>query len=332
MVSRFRVTVLRDGVSRRVAATPFELFEPFHRYLEPAQRRMGIAQLRIAVPIRAAADGEPEALSELREPPLGGGGVARVANLEAVQTLLLELPDLAFAAVVAQVRRHRDPAYGVHQIGDLAQTGERLLDVARPAAAQVAREGIVDVGAGAALHEHPRHVGTAQRPAVRGAHDVRDLDLQAQLLQSADHLLGAATTRGTGPGEEVLELWVAGRQEVAEQVQLPPRGLDAELAPGNDAEAERRAFARRLRDPVRRVVIGQRDGREARRPGPPRHFGRLILAVRRGRVAVQVNARHTRSPARSTQAVTGGTAAPARAPTARRAPPRCCGSPPGRSA
>src|SRR3989442_15938865 len=56
---------------------------------------MRIPELQVAVPVRAAADRQAEALSDPRESPLGAGGVARVTHLEAVETLLLELAGLA---------------------------------------------------------------------------------------------------------------------------------------------------------------------------------------------------------------------------------------------
>src|SRR2546425_12267513 len=63
---------------------------------------MRIPELQVAVPVRAAADRQAEALSDPRESPLGAGGVARGTHLEAVETLLLELADLALPAVVAE--------------------------------------------------------------------------------------------------------------------------------------------------------------------------------------------------------------------------------------
>src|SRR2546430_3818503 len=51
--------------------------------------------------------------------------MARVPHLEAVETLFLELSDLAFGAVVTEVGRDGNPADGVDQLGDLLKGGER---------------------------------------------------------------------------------------------------------------------------------------------------------------------------------------------------------------
>src|SRR5438094_729458 len=108
---------------------------------------MRIPELQVAMPVRAAADGQAQALSDARESPLGAGGVARVTHLEAVETLFLELADLAVRAVVAEVSGDGDATDRVHQLGDLLQRRERLLDVRRPAPAQIARKGFVHVDA-----------------------------------------------------------------------------------------------------------------------------------------------------------------------------------------
>ena len=101
---------------------------------------MRIPELHVAVPIRAATDGHAEPLCDAGDPPLGARRMARVPHFEAVETLLLELSDLAFGAVVTEVGRDGNPADGVDQLGDLPKGGERLLDVGRPAPTQIARE------------------------------------------------------------------------------------------------------------------------------------------------------------------------------------------------
>src|SRR2546426_12107396 len=116
---------------------------------------MRIPELQVAVPVRAAADRQAKALSDPGESPLGAGGVARVTPLEAVETLLLELADLALRAVVAEVGGDGDATDGVHQLGDPLQRRERLLDVRGPAPAQIARKGLVHVDA------HAMQIGRA---------------------------------------------------------------------------------------------------------------------------------------------------------------------------
>src|SRR5438034_9149126 len=118
---------------------------------------MRIPELHVAVPVRATTDGHAEPLCDAGDPPLGARRMARVPHLEAVETLLLELSDLAFAAVVTAVGRDDNPAAGVDQLRDLLQGGERLLDVGRPAPTQIARERRRHLDAYPALHQQSGH-------------------------------------------------------------------------------------------------------------------------------------------------------------------------------
>src|SRR5437763_1524343 len=174
------------------------------------------------MPVRPAADDEPQALGERGQAPLDRLGMAGVADLEPVEAVGLKLPDLTVAAAVAQMRRDRDAAHRVHQVGHLAQRGQGLLDVGGTPPPQVAAERVVDVAAHATLDQDAGHMGAAERAAVRHRHHVRQLDGHAQPAQVRDDLLGAALARGARGGEKRLEPLVPGRQEVAEQVQLAP--------------------------------------------------------------------------------------------------------------
>src|SRR5260370_24306366 len=134
------LAVIRHRLTRGFPAPLFELFEPGVGHVQSTQGRVGVAELRVAMPIGPAADGEPEALGDAGEPPLVRRGMARVPHLETVQPLLLKLPDLALGAGVAPGRRDGDAADPVHQIGDLRQRRQWLFDVGRPAPPEVASE------------------------------------------------------------------------------------------------------------------------------------------------------------------------------------------------
>src|SRR5260370_25658281 len=145
------LAVVRNRLTGASPPPLFELLEPGLGHVQPAQRRVGVAELRVAVPIGATADGEPEALGDTREPPLDPRGMARVAHLEAVEPLLVKLPDLTLSAVIPEVRCHGDASNPLHQVGDLGERRQPLLDVGRPAPSEVAAECVVDVQRDAAL-------------------------------------------------------------------------------------------------------------------------------------------------------------------------------------
>src|SRR5947207_13757911 len=101
---------------------------------------MRIPELHVAVPVRAATDGHAEPLCDAGDPPPGARRMARVPHLEAVETLLLVLSDLAFGAVVTEVGCDANPADGVDPLRDLLQGAERPLDACPPHPTQIARD------------------------------------------------------------------------------------------------------------------------------------------------------------------------------------------------
>jgi hypothetical protein len=76
-------------------------------------------------------------------------------------------------------------------------------------------------------------------------------------------------------------------------MQLAPRRPHAEFAARNDANAEFGGFVGRVRDAVRRVVIGEGDRGETDGARVPRDLRRLGLPVGRRRMAMQVNVRRS---------------------------------------
>src|SRR5260370_4009312 len=92
------LAVIRHRLTRGVPAPLFELFEPGVGHVQSTQGRVGVAELRVAMPIGPAADGEPKALGDAGEPPLVRRGMARVPPLAPAEPLLLTLPAPAPAA------------------------------------------------------------------------------------------------------------------------------------------------------------------------------------------------------------------------------------------
>src|SRR5438093_12024767 len=152
---------------------------------------MGVAILTFAVPVRAAADPEPEPLGEANESLLDGRGMARVAHVETVQCLILKSPELSFGPMIAQVRRDGQPTHLVHQRGDFGEGWERFLDVRRPAPAEVAAKRIRDVFTRPAAAECARDMRPTHRAAA-AADELRlhvlQLDRHTESLQLAHDL------------------------------------------------------------------------------------------------------------------------------------------------
>ena len=236
----------------------------------------------VTVPIGAAADPESQTLGDLRESSFDGGGVARVPNLHAIESLILEDANLRLGAVIAQMRPDGEPAHLVHEGRDFGESGQRLLDVGGAATTQVPAERVADVFTDAAIDERARDVRPPQRPVVSanqlGLH-VLELDVDTQALELGDHLLTPHAPRGTGIAQKFLEPLVAIREKQPKHVQLAPRGAHAEFAARNNADAQRGGFMCGVRDAVGGVVIGERDRGEPGGARVPRDVRRLALAV-----------------------------------------------------
>src|SRR3989442_2262599 len=125
-----------------------------------------------------------------------------------------------------------------------------------------------------------------------------------------DDLLGTTVSRSPRAGEELLEPGMTGRKKVAEQVQLAPGGLHAELAPRHDAQTERLARAGRFGNAAGRVVVGEGDRSQTRGLRAPRDVGGRVFPLRPRRMAKPVNTRRRHPPARAQKASTSRAALP----------------------
>ena len=217
-----------------------ERFQPRIGDAHAAEWRMRLPVFTLTVPVRAPRDAESQPLGDAHQPLLDGGGVTGVADLDAIESLILKDAELCLGAMVAQMRGDGQSSHVVHQCGDLTEPRQRLLDIRRPATAQVPAERIADVVAGAAVDESARDVRPSQRPPVSAKElrlDVLELDRHAEALQLRDDLFAAAAAGGARIPQEFLQPLVVVRQKQGEHVQLTPGRAHAELAAGNDSDA-----------------------------------------------------------------------------------------------
>src|SRR6185437_9592157 len=253
--------------------------------------------------------------------------MAGMANLYTVEPRGLELTQLGFGAVLAQMRGDGHPTHFMNQPGDPVECREGFGYVTRFAATQEAGEGIAEVIGRPAPDQRAGNVRTPQCPVLRFGLDVGEIDGHAGALQAFDHFVPTALSGLPGFDQKGFEGLVPGREEVPEEMHLPPGCLDAEFTARDDPKAERRRSRGGSAYAVERVMIGEGDGHEVRLVGPGRHLLWRTLPIRRGGVAMQINVRRTRSPGRSTRAASGGTARAAGDPRARSGRPQDSGCP-----
>ncbi|MFN8424199.1 MAG: hypothetical protein U0470_12755 [Anaerolineae bacterium] len=106
-------------------------------------------------------------------------------------------------------------------------------------------------------------MGPADRAAVRQREHVVHVDRGAGGAQAVDDRDGPFAAVVADRAEERLEGRIVDIDEVAEDVVLAPFVLGAHLDPGDDPDADVRAGRARGRDGVRRVVVRDRQHREA---------------------------------------------------------------------
>ena len=261
--------------------------------------------------------------------------MARVTHLHAVQPLILENPELAFGAVIAEVGRDSQATNLVHERRDFGKFGQRLLHICRPPAAEVAAKCVRHVFTRPAVDERAGDVRTTQRAPVAADQlrlHVFELDRDAEALQFGHDLFAPPASRGPCIPQEGLETLILSRQKQCEYVQLAPWRAHAELAARNHPHPELVCFMRRVRDAIRRVVIRERDRREIDSARPAGDLRRLAFTVGSRRVAVEINVRRTTPQAQSRPAGTGGTAPAIRGRIAPRTHGRASARRPAKSA
>src|SRR5712664_4350997 len=88
-------------VPRRDLEAPLQRFELRVGHAHAAQGRVAVTVFAIAVPVRPATDAESQPLGDARQPLLDGRRMTGMADLDAVQPLVLKDAELRLGAVIA---------------------------------------------------------------------------------------------------------------------------------------------------------------------------------------------------------------------------------------
>ena len=182
-----------------------------------------------------------------------------------------------------------EPADQMDQRGYLGEGGEPLGHVTWPGPPNVAVEGIVQVGCMTQPDQRTRHMGPSNRPVPRLEKDVVYLECQADSLELRHDVAASLQSISLPLVEKTLEPGIVKRKEITQDMHLAPGRCHRELTPTDHAHLVLRSGGDSRRHSVECVVIGQCDRRQAGGLGPRNHFFRSELAVRRGRVKVQVD-------------------------------------------
>src|SRR5512135_149927 len=268
-----------------------ERLEPPQRNVLRAERPVSLVADRVAVPVAAAGAPEAQVEGEFGEPGADVRIVARVPGFHRIEPGLPEVQEHAPAAAILEVGGGDHAAHPVHEVGDLGEAGQRLLHERGPAPAQVPVERFPHAGHLAPAEEGPSHVRPAHGPALGLREHVLVAHRDAQPVEPIHH--GPAPARSVGPavGQEGFQDLDARREEIAEYVHLAPGRRDRELAATHHPYAQPRTGRDGRGHAADGVVVGQRHGRESGARGPAHHRLGGQLAVRGGRVDMEVDDR-----------------------------------------
>ena len=125
--------------------------------------------------------------------------------------------------------------------------------------------------------------------AARLAKHVLEVQDHTHRTQAVHHGTAAPDPIGAAMLEEGLDQRAVGREEVPQDVHLAPGCRNGELTPADNPHSVPGPRRDCRRNPVERVVIGQRNRREAGSLRARNDAFRSELAVRRGRVQVEID-------------------------------------------
>ncbi len=133
---------------------------------------------------------------------------------------------------------------------------------------------------------------SADRVAAGLPQDVVHADAHSHPIQPLHDPLRPPTPLHPLVAQVVRQALVLHRKEIGEEVHLAPTDRDAELAPGDDADAAGTPGLFSLREPRQGIVIGQGDGSQSGSHRPLHYFRRGALAIRCRGVEVKVDRPH----------------------------------------
>src|SRR5215210_4806812 len=119
------------------------------------------------MPIASAGPFEPEPEGDVREPGAQPGVVAGVPGLDRVESLVLEALEKGTGAPLLQVGHGHDATHSVHQVRDLPELRQHLVDEGRTAPADIAIEGLTHVDRAAPADHRTGHMGPSHRATTR---------------------------------------------------------------------------------------------------------------------------------------------------------------------
>src|SRR5690349_23585945 len=140
------------------------------------------------MPVASTGAQQAQAERDAGEPGAQVAVVAGVPDLDGVQALTLEALEERAGAPLLEVGHRDHPTDAVHHLGDLAEGGQDLLHEGGTAPPDVAVERVGDVDGPALPDDGPRNMRPSHGAAPGLPQDVIEVERDAEVLQSGDHL------------------------------------------------------------------------------------------------------------------------------------------------
>ena len=220
------------------------------------------------------------------------GRVFRVKTFDAVQPGVHERGDDVVGAVQTGMRHHREAAGLMNQFDAFQRGHLGFGHPGRAALFEKTLEGLVERSAKPGLHQRARDVRAPGRFAVGQRENGFHLQRHVQFVQARHHFADAVLPDGLEPGDFHQQLFVLRVHEITEEVKFGVVVLGGEFRAGDEFNARRAASRRHARAALDRVVVGQRQRREAEPLAVPDQFLRRKRAVGKMRVQMEIGEFH----------------------------------------
>ena len=179
-------------------------------------------------------------------------------DLHTVDSHCRKFCDALHAAIRPGVRDHRNPSTSMYQIDRLGDPDAPLVEIGRPAGAEVPIEGVAEVHRPAILDHRASHMRAADRGVTGHREDVVEGDAHAEFIQPFHDRDRPVTARHAEHRERVAHL-IEVSEVQTQDVCLLLAFVRAQLDTRDQFQPRTGGGRSRFLHSCHRVVVGQRD-------------------------------------------------------------------------
>jgi hypothetical protein len=190
------------------------------------------------------------------------------------------------------VRGRRQATHASDQRRYRSEVGQILGDECRASSTNVPVKRGGNIRHGSGCDQRPRNVRSPHRSADRFPHHILNGQRDAGVIEAIDHPRSTNRTVLTLLIEESVQLRIANRKEIPEEMHLSPPDPYGKFTARNNANVMRVSRLCRGGNPGQRIVVGERERPYAYRGSVCYDPGGVDLTVRSRRVHMEINELH----------------------------------------